>query len=202
MDSDHQEEEVKLTLERTEDLVKLLAYLGEPLRFSKQKNVYYDTVDRALHLKGAMLRVRQVGDRACVTAKSNAVLEAGTLRCREIEREVSVEEWQSKVGEGLENWSIPPIEHVRSFLSGAAPFVSLGECINERRYFSFEETYVLEVDRTQLPNGSIHVELELETDELQRHREMLEEMLKTLGIPYTDEVVPKVQRFLNALSSD
>ena len=54
------------------------------------------------------------------------------------------------------------------------------------------------MDRTVLPDGTIHAELELETTQMAQRLVELRFMLEKLEIAYTDTVIPKYQRFLSA----
>ena len=70
--------------------------------------------------------------------------------------------------------------------------------MNLRRMYAYDENSVLEVDRTVLPDGSIHAELELETSQMSEKLGELRAILEQLEIPYSDEVIPKFKRFLKA----
>ena len=199
MSTDHTEQEVKLTLVDTQVYEALCAKLGPLLDVHFQENLYFDTSSRSLHKVGAMLRVRIVGDRVKVTAKSGAIIQEGVLTCREIEETVSRENWERQKASNLLDWEIAPVTHIRSFLMEEETLVYLGAARNERRFFNYLEDVTLEVDRTSLPGGVIHVELEAETNSPAEIRASLERFLDREGFAFSREVVPKVQRFLDAL---
>ena len=92
MDMDHQEQEVKLTILDEQGLNRLIAHLGQPQRTVAQVNEYFDTP--ALHLRASrvMLRARRQGEDLIVTAKSDAEILVGGLRCREIEHSTSLKQ--------------------------------------------------------------------------------------------------------------
>ena len=198
MSMDHQEEEVKLTLLKEEGLDRLLSHLGEPIRTAEQENEYFDTPEGDLRQARAMLRIRRQGEQVIVTAKSDAQILVGGLKCREVECISSEEESALWLEKGLEKWPITPVSHALSFVPEGASLVSLGASVNLRRYFKQPEGGTLEVDRTLLPDGSVHVEIELETTHMTRELARLRDVLEQLDIGYTDQVIPKFQRFLSA----
>jgi uncharacterized protein YjbK len=198
MNRDHQEEEVKLTLLHEEGLHRLLSHLGEPLRTAEQENEYFDTPGGDLRNARAMLRIRRQSGQVIVTTKSDAQILVGGLKCREVEFVSSEEEIAPWITRGLEHWAITPVSHALSFAPEGASLVSLGSSINVRRYYEQPNEGTLEVDRTLLPDGSIHVEIELETTQMETELARLRALLERLNILYTDQVIPKFQRFLAA----
>ena len=200
MDVDHQEEEVKLTILSEKGLDRLIGHLGLPQRTVEQSNEYFDTSAQHLRADRVMLRLRRQGDDLIVTTKSNAEILVGGLRCREIEHHTTIEESASHLEAGLHEWDIAPIRHALSFVPPCTPFFSLGTSVNLRRFYAYKNDGVLEVDRTVLPDGTIHAELELETTQMALRLKELRLLLEELGIAYTDVVIPKYQRFLSARS--
>ena len=201
MDVDHQEEEVKLTLLSEEGLERLIGHLGIPERTIEQSNEYFDTVGQHLLAERVMLRIRRQGKDLIVTTKSNAQILVGGLRCREIEHKTTIEESISHVEAGLHTWDIAPVRHALGFVPSGSIFSSLGQSTNVRRFYAYENDGVLEVDRTVLPDGTIHAELELETTQMAERLSELRYMLEKLEVAYTDSVIPKYQRFLSARAS-
>ena len=189
---------MKLTLLHEEGLNRLLSHLGQPFREAEQENEYFDTPKGDLRDARAMLRIRRQAEQVIVTAKSDAQILVGGLKCREVEFISSKEESAPWIKGGLELWPITPVQHALSFVPQGASLVSLGSSVNLRRYFKQPDGGTLEVDRTLLPDGSIHVEIELETAHMERELARLRELLEQLDIQYTDDVIPKFQRFLAA----
>jgi hypothetical protein len=145
-----------------------------------------------------MLRVRRQDGRVIVTAKSDAQIMVGGLICREVEFDTTREVSDQWIQMGLENWDISPVSHALSFAPQQARLISLGVSNNRRHYFDYSGRGVLEVDRTLLPDGTIHAELELETSRMAEELRELRKLLDDLGVGYSDEVIPKFQRFLTA----
>ena len=198
MNRDHQEEEVKLTLMSEEGLHCLLKHLGKPSKVAEQENEYFDTPEGDLLKERVMLRVRRQEGRVIVTAKSDAQIKVGGLTCREVEFDTTLEVSDQWIQNGLETWDISPVSHALSFAPRQARLVSLGTSAPRRRYFDYSGRGVLEVDRTLLPDGTIHAELELETSRMAEELVTLRKLLDDLGVEYTDQVIPKFQRFLSA----
>ena len=196
--TDHQEEEIKLTFIEQDGIERLMDYLGEPERILKQTNTYYDTPTLGLRQERVMLRVRKENDDLVITAKSRAKLQRGGLRAREVEYRVDLQEGMECLGRGLHAWEIPPVTHALSFLSNPEPFAPLGSTDNIRVCYPWRGG-TLELDRTFLPDGTEHTELEFETPCLEEELSRLQSLLQSLQIPFTDEVIPKYVRFLQAL---
>ena len=203
MGPEFNEIEVKLTLLGEGAVERVLKALGPPTREVEQINFYLDTSSRELHDRRVMLRLRKQGDRAVVTLKTDAEIVRGGLRCREVEESISWVEGQQALQDGLQSLSVAPIKEVRYLVGHSAPLEVIGTVVNLRRWIPFRDLGIVELDQMTLPDGTIHMELELETtsDRLTESIAVLEEFLRSCGVPYSDTVIPKYQRFLDSVQS-
>ena len=204
MDIDTQELELKYALSSVNDGEKLASMMGSPDGIHVQKNVYFDTSERDLLKAGAMLRVREVGEKIIATFKSEATLIDGYLQCREQESPLTPMQWK-EVLEGktpLENVDVATIDAARKCAPQGVGFEVLGVVLNTRRVYRLPSGYDMELDRTELPGGRIDVEVEIETDRPEIVRAEVEGILKTYEIAWSHQNKPKYARFLEALESN
>jgi uncharacterized protein YjbK len=203
MDVDTQELELKYALPSVNDGEKLALMMGPPDAIHVQRNVYFDTPESDLLKAGAMLRVREVGEKIIATFKSEATLVDGYLQCREQESSLTSIEWRAVLegGQSLESLDVATIHAARNCAQEGAGFEVLGVVLNTRRVYRLPSGHEMELDRTELPGGRVDVEVEIETDKPEIVRAEVEEILKNCEIPWSHQNKPKYARFLEALKN-
>ena len=151
-----------------------------------------------------MLRMRKQGDDAIFTLKTDAEIVRGGLRCREVEERIPWVEAEGALRDGFSGFALGPLEEVRDLWSESDPLGVIGQVVNLRRWIPFEDLGTVELDHMTLPGGTVHMELELEThsERLDECIARMETFLSQLGVAYSDEVVPKYVRFLEALQTE
>jgi len=203
MDIDAQERELKYALFSVNDGEKLASMMGSPDQIQEQKNIYFDTPDRALLKAGGMLRVREVGAKIIATFKSEARWIDGYLQCREQESLLTSAQWLAVQNEeiSLENVDVMTIHAAKEYVSEGACFEVLGEVLNTRRVYALPSGYDMELDTTTLPGGRVDVEVEIETDKPDLVRKEVEEILARCELAWSHQTQPKYARFLEALQA-
>jgi uncharacterized protein YjbK len=85
-----------------------------------------------------------------------------------------------------------------------APLFAMGELRNQRTVFELSSGYLLELDKSSLPNGQVEYEVEVElradNQSLAEARQILEPHLLNAGIAELLPSKPKYHRFLDALA--
>ncbi|KAL3681708.1 hypothetical protein R1sor_024664 [Riccia sorocarpa] len=150
-----------------------------------QENVFFDGANTELSSKRAVLRLRFYdGDGKCVvTFKGNAVIVDGISRGEELEEDIDVslgracvaEPWRlTTTGSNLLNKIVADY--------GCKDFVCLGGFRNVRNVFNWEGLKI-ELDETQYDFGTTY-EVECESTDPERVRQLLGDFLKSRGIGY------------------
>lgn len=84
-------------------------------------------------------------------------------------------------------------------MSIGCPLLPVGNIKTLRKTFHLPEGYILEIDKTAFPNGSVDYEIEMEMrsehDTPQRAREILSPLLSRAGIPSLRMAPGKYERF-------
>ncbi|KAJ6804073.1 triphosphate tunel metalloenzyme 3 [Iris pallida] len=158
-----------------------------------QENLFLDTPSGRLALSRSALRLRFYGpaDARCVLSlKSRPTLSSGVSRVLELEEDLDPSLGRAVVASPTTVLSLDSSEIVRRVKVeiGAEGeeegFVCLGGFKNVRMVYGWEEGLVLELDETEYGFGRCY-EVECETSEPERAKEMLEGFLKEKGIPYS-----------------
>ena len=79
------------------------------------------------------------------------------------------------------------------------PLVCIGSMVNRRRLYRPDEGFPMEVDASLYPDGEEDYEVEVETDDPERDRRLLEALLAGTGIRFSPQNATKYQRFLKHL---
>ena len=195
------EQELKLALDCSNDLERLLAALPTPRTVIRQSNHYLVCVDRRTTAAGVMVRLRteERGDErsACVTLKRRVRASDGVFLSWELEEPIDYGAALSIIEGQL---SLMDVDHraVR-WLSEELHVNALrhqGRLLNLRHVIDFDG-YVLEVDRSEFPDGSIDVEIEVETDDPQGAKQTVCRLTQREGIAVSEQHVGKYTRYLN-----
>lgn len=200
VDRDHVEIEIKLALLDADSWERARVALGEPTRIIEQTNHYYDTEDAALEAQRGMLRVREGAGAPVATLKLGARLQDGVLAAREVEAPLEAGDWEQVArGErGLESVEVSPVRVALAHLPPGAQLQLVGTMRNRRSVHELGGLLV-ELDRTELPDGTVDHEVELETAEPEAARARLVAVLDGCEARWAEQPATKVQRFLAAL---
>ncbi len=191
--------EIKLRLEGRAEYDKLCRALGAPEEEWEQVNHYFRSEDGRIPGREGVIRVRLERGRAVLTVKLGA-LKDGLASAREFE-----EPWRGPLEE------IPPssdaiwgaghagLEALERKAGRRFPLVWIGRMTNRRRLYRTPDGLRLEVDASRFPDGEEDYEVEVETDDPERDRGLLEALLARSGVRFTPQPATKYQRFLQHL---
>jgi uncharacterized protein YjbK len=73
--------------------------------------------------------------------------------------------------------------------------------VNQRKLYRSVEGLSMEVDASRYPDGEEDYEVEVETESPERDREILEILLRDLGVRFVPQTATKYQRFLQHLAA-
>lgn len=193
------EVEIKLRLPDAAAHRRLSSFLAPRLlRTDAQRNLFFDAAARPLAAATAALRVRFYGpddrapSRAVLALKRRPRIDAGVSRVEEVEEPLdptlalACAEHPTRLG-GVDSSIIRLVADEYGVGGDAVPFVCLGGFRNTRAVYELEEGeelgLVVELDETQFDFGT-NYELECETAEPDRAKEVLERLLTVAGVPY------------------
>ena len=200
--------ELKWGLTHPQDLVRLLAALPEPRRIIVQQNHYFTDTDGQLHEARTMVRIREEaqGGAGCatvedvlLTVKRRTRVAEGVFEAEETEEPLDGALWRDVLFERktLDDLESPALRGLRD--SGfAGKWVPEGVLTNKRHVIDLEG-FVLEVDRTLFDDGHVDVEVEVETDNIDGARSLLERIGTEHGIDFYVQQSGKYSRFLKRL---
>lgn len=193
------ETEIKLRLEGRAQYEKLCRRLGAPSDAWEQINHYFQSEDGRIPGEEGVIRIRLEKGKAVFTVKLG-VLKGGLASAREYE-----EAWRGPVEE------VPPpscamwdaghsgLQALEAKFGLRFPLVWVGKMVNRRRLYRTAEGLRMEVDASTYPDGEEDYEVEVETDDPERDRVLLEALLNDLGIRFVPQPATKYQRFLEHL---
>ncbi|WOK98286.1 triphosphate tunel metalloenzyme 3-like [Canna indica] len=163
------------------------------LRTHLQENLFFDGAAGELSSRFAVLRIRFYdGDSRCVISlKAKARLVGGISRVEEDEEDIdpalgracAAEPWRLADAAGSSRIMRRVIEEFGSE-GKMGSFVCLGGFRNVRAVYGWKHGLTLELDETQYDFGTSY-ELECETTDPEKAKELLESYLKENGIPYS-----------------
>ena len=205
------EVEIKLRLPDAAAHRRLSAFLAPRLRRTHaQRNLFFDAAARTLAAATAALRVRlydgsddRAPSRAVLALKRRPRIDAGVSRVEEVEEPLdpalalACADDPARLG-GLDSPIIRLVAAEYGVGGDAAPFICLGGFRNSRAVYELEDEgggLVLELDETRFDFGTSY-ELECETAELERVKEVLERLLTVAGVPYEYSRTNKFACFL------
>uniref|UniRef100_A0A0A9HPY6 CYTH domain-containing protein n=1 Tax=Arundo donax TaxID=35708 RepID=A0A0A9HPY6_ARUDO len=168
------------------------------LRTHAQRHLFFDAAARTLAVATAALRVRLYGtddrapSRAVLALKRRPRIDAGVSRVEEVEPldpalALACADDPARLG-GVDSPIIRLVASEYGVGGAASPFVCLGGFRNTRAVYELEDDghglgLVVELDETQFDFG-ISYELECETAEPDRAKDVLERLLTVAGVPY------------------
>lgn len=194
------EQELKLALARPADLARLLGALPEPRAVIRQFNHYMVCPENRTSEAKVMVRLR-VEDRgdlttSCLTLKRRIRAQDGVFLSWELEEAMPMEQTRA-VLDGDQDLMAVDHEGTR-WLAQELDVRSLdrqGSLINVRHVVDFEG-YVLEIDRSEFPDGSVDVEIEIETEDPAGARRVVASLATDEGIALSEQTLGKYTRYL------
>ena len=199
--------ELKLAINPTSAVGRLLEVLPAPSAAVEQHNLYFVDPEGVLARARIMLRLRgefvpgkRVPERVILTAKRRprAATAEGVFVADEIESDLPAERWEALAAGALNLLALTthPSEWICRELDIDAdhPVVCVGRTINLRRRIRYEG-FDLELDETTFPNGRIDAEIEVETEAPDRARRILMELGARAGVRLTAQKRGKYARF-------
>lgn len=198
------ERELKLGLSDPEALPRLLQALPAPEAVVEQTNHYFVDDAGSLASTRTMLRVResrrvdQQGPiEVVLTLKRRLQAVDGYFVAEEEECHLDLGPWSAvKAGtRDLTTLQAAPLDA----LSLQAPLRCHGVMRNTRTVI-VDGGFTLEVDRTELPGGRVDAEVEVETDDPEGARRLVEAKAEAAGVALFPQAAGKYARFLAALA--
>ncbi|KAL0904777.1 hypothetical protein M5K25_026927 [Dendrobium thyrsiflorum] len=168
------------------------------LRTHLQENLFFDGADSELSTHFAVSRIRFYdGDSRCVLSlKARASLVDGVSRVEEVEEDIDPALGRACVAEPWRLGSLSASSRIMGRVKDefgiggegeekkGSSFVCLGGFRNVRAVYGWKEGLTLELDETSYDFGTSY-ELECETGEPEKAKEMLEGFLLEKGVEYS-----------------
>lgn len=196
------ERELKLRLPDEQAYFVLRQAWGDPDRVVRQVNTYFNTARRDMNDR--MVRIRDQAGVLELTVKDRVVMDAdaGTLISRERTQSITPAEWRRVHRSECAVTELDVPLAAQLYAEVGAHLYPVGSMVNTREVYPLSGGYIAELDRTELPGGEIHFEVEVElhtaTQTLEEARRVLESAADTsLWEPSS----PKYARFLEALAA-
>lgn len=200
------EVEVKLRLPDNETHKTLISLLSPfHIRTHNQHNNFFDGVAGQLSSKRAVLRIRFYNDqpatKCVISLKAKAVLVNGVSRVEEDEEEIHPSIGQECLTDPYRLVSLVEVSRIMKrvkdeFFGGTNEglgFVCLGGFKNLRNVYEWKGL-MLEVDETSFDFGTLY-EIECESTEPEKAKELIEEFLKENGVSYSNSIASKFAIF-------
>ncbi|KAD5961290.1 hypothetical protein E3N88_12763 [Mikania micrantha] len=199
------EVEVKLRLPDSETYKTLISLLSPfHIRTHNQHNNFFDGVSGELSTRRAVLRIRFYNDqpttRCVICLKAKAVLVNGVSRVEEDEEEIDPSIGEECVANPNRFKSLVESNRIvkrlkDEFFGGSDElgFVYLGGFKNLRNVYEWKGL-MIEVDETSFEFGTLY-EIECESSEPEKAKELIEELLKENGVSYSNSVASKFAIF-------
>jgi uncharacterized protein YjbK len=188
-------------LEGREQYDKLCREMGPPSDAWEQINHYFRSEDGKIPGEEGVIRIRLERGKAVFTVKLGA-LRDGLAIAQEYEKD-----WPGPLEE------MPPststiwktghagLKALEQRFGGPFALEWVGKMVNLRRLYRTADGLCMEVDASRYPDGEEDYEVEVETDDPERDRSLLEGLLTGMGIRFAPQPATKYQRFLRHLRS-
>lgn len=198
--------ELKYVLQNPRHLDALLRVVSAPEAAFTQYNNYLDDASTSLRSAQIMVRAREISfpvggalglgkPPVTITAKRRVSVRDGLFVSEEREQVMRLDDWRDyEIGRG-------ELDLKGAALAWAAthakfgPLKIIGQTVNVR-YQVRSGPFTLELDKTKFPDDSVDLELECETIMPDMAREHIEQLLKSLNIPFAPQTKSKYERFL------
>jgi len=191
------ETELKYRLDGRASYERLCRELGAPESDARQVNHYFQSPDGRVPGDRGVIRIRVEAGRAVFTVKLGAPMREGLASSAEYE-----EPWNGPPGEipsapeRLWGQGLRGMDALEKAFGGRFPLVWAGSMENRRRTYRTCGGLCLEVDASRYSSGAEDFEVEVETDDPDRDRPLLESLLAGLGLRVEPQPETKYQRFL------
>lgn len=192
------EVEVKLRLEDRAEYERLCRGMGTPEDAWEQVNHYFRSEDGRIPGEEGVIRLRLEKGRAAFTVKLGS-LKDGLADAQEYEEAWSGPPEVPPSSSTIWETGHPGMKALEQRFGRRFALVWVGKMVNRRTLYRSDEGLGLEVDASRYPDGAEDYEVEVETDEPERDRRLLELLLKRLGIRFVPQTATKYQRFLEHL---
>lgn len=160
-------------------------------------NHYFDTADRTLRSRGAMLRIRETGDARIAGLKQGQAFRSGIFEAAEWEEPLEDRDWRRMVRAGGDPGILDhPVIREAFALAGSRALPYIGSVRVLRKTYRLSQAAAVELDLTCFGDGGQDQELELEAQRPEASRPFVEELLERRGIPWRAQGRTKYQRFL------
>ena len=195
-----QEIELKLRLEGRAQYDKLCREMGTPADAWEQINHYFRSEDGRIPGEEGVIRIRLERGKAVFTVKWGN-LKDGLASAQEYE-----EPWRGPQEEmpppSIAMWDAghAGLQALEQRFGKRFPLVWVGKMINQRRLYRTADGLCMEVDASRYPDGEEDYEVEVETDDPEQDRGLLEALLDRLGVHFVPQPATKYQRFLEHLA--
>jgi uncharacterized protein YjbK len=160
-------------------------------------NHYFDTADRALRSRGAMLRVRESAGARVAGLKQGVSAKGGAFEAAEWEQPLAPRDWArvARAGGDLGLLDHPVVREAFA-LARATVLSYIGTLRVLRKVFRLSPATALELDLVCFEDGAQDWEIEVETERPEGVRPFVEELLERRGIRWHEQTRTKYERFL------
>lgn len=200
------ERELKMALKGPADLDRILKTLPTPLDTIEQHNHYFVDPDGVLSRAGLMVRVREERSpqemtprQVVLTLKRRVSADHGVFLAQEEEELLPNGPWREVLGGSRDLLSLTASGFQRIREMGVSALRLRGTMLNVRKKVHLDG-FVLEVDETTFPNGVVEAEIEVETEQPDEARALLEEVAREAGVNLALQTRGKYGRLLEHLA--
>lgn len=180
---------------------RLLKGLGIPEKKHAQVNYYFDTADRDIIKRKGMLRVRAQGEIYFMTLKYGLTVENGYFRAANFEEEIP----ESVYNELIVKRNTDVFLQYSNSVTGALwnfiprkPLQCIGSIENERSVY-VRDGFQLECDHTRYHTGHEDFEIEIETDDTEQARQLIDRLNTNYILNLQPQIYTKFERFLRQI---
>jgi len=192
------EVEVKLRLEGRAQYERLCREMGTPEDAWEQVNHYFRSEDGRIPGEEGVIRLRLEKGGAVFTVKLGA-LKDGLADSQEYEEAWSGPLEMPPSSNTIWEGGYQGMKALEQRFGKRFALVWVGKMVNQRRLYRSDEGLCVEVDASRYPDGAEDYEVEVETDEPERDRRLLEALLDRMSIGFVPQQATKYQRFLQHL---
>ena len=180
------EVELKYLVDDDEDLERFQAELSGFEGELQQENIYLDQAG-LLRASGCLFRIRIENGVGVVTLKLSGGLDGGIAKSVEFSGDLDSDSLrlirQGDFLQALNGSSC--LEKAEAVCGSSLIAISeWGRIQNQRRLYRLEQGWLIEVDRALYPGGLIRREVELESDDPQAARKIIEPIFKKSGVSW------------------
>lgn len=198
-----EEVELKLALRRPAELPRLLAHLPAPEAVVHQRNHYFADPEGRTAAARVMVRAREerpggpAADlaRVVLTVKRRTGRADGLFTASEHEAEIPRDDWATVLS-GERDLSALELEPLSVSVPAVTALRRIGSTDNTRHRV-LEAGFVLELDETRFPDGSVDAEVEVEAprERIDEARAVVEAAARRAGVELREQTAGKYARF-------